>query len=310
MSTRPNEKALQETMAEIEAQGLKEHLLELEVQGYTVLPAVLSEDQIERAKAGILRRVEKQTNKHIDLESATDQDYNGMQYQHYLLFDDPVFPEIVLEPKPLALMHYLLGRSCVLSSVGSHFRGPGGMPLALHADSPSVGMTEASLVANCNYALTPYSQEAGAIAVVPGSHRHNRQPTAHENWRAGNETYNHIAVKQLRPEELDVVDWREPRGAETLDLNPGDAVIWHGNLWHGGWRRDDPGVRMNLANYFCRTHMSTQEHRGDDRYPEVFERHADNPHFARLMGAKVFNGWRDEGPDLSGAKTAPTGLYD
>ncbi|MFT7652247.1 MAG: hypothetical protein ACI9ON_000373 [Limisphaerales bacterium] len=32
------------------------------------------------------------------------------------------------------------------------------------------------------------------------------------------------------------------------------------------------GVRMNLANYFCQAHLSTQEHGGDDRYPEVFER--------------------------------------
>ena len=106
------------------------------------------------------------------------------------------------------------------------------------------------------------------------------------------------------------IDWALPRGAVTLDLEVGDAAIWHGNTWHGGWRRDLPGVRMNLAAYFCRPHLSTQERRGDKRHPEVFERYADNPQFAQLMGERVFNGWREEGPDFSGAKTSPVGLFD
>ena len=67
---------------------------------------------------------------------------------------------------------------------------------------------------------------------------------------AGTETYNHIAVKQLPPLELDVVDWRAPRGATTLDVNPSEAMISHGNVWRGGWRREDSGVRMDLAAHF------------------------------------------------------------
>ena len=95
-----------------------------------------------------------------------------------------------------------------------------------------------------------------------------------------------------------------------MELKPGDAAIWHGNSWHGGWRRDLPGVRINLAAYFCRPHMATQERRGDTRYPEVFERYANEPRFATLMGERIFNGWRDEGPDFSGAKNTPSGLFD
>jgi len=30
-----------------------------------------------------------------------------MAYQNYLIFDDPVFADILLEPKPLALITYL-----------------------------------------------------------------------------------------------------------------------------------------------------------------------------------------------------------
>ena len=284
---------------EIEALGLTEKLLELEVQGFAVIPGVLSEDRIERAKAAILRRAEKVTGREIDPESATTEDFNGMQYQHYLVFDDPVFQEILLEPKPLALVQYLLGTDCVLSSMGSHLRGPGGLPLAVHVDGmPDGCLSSVAMIANCNYALTPYTQDQGALMLFPGSQHKQRQPTPAENWMAGSETLPEIMAKQLPPEELDSLEWTAPAGGITMELQPGDAVVWHGNSWHGGWRREQAGTRINLAAYFCREFMTTQELRGDTRYPEVFERYANDPRFAQLMGENRFNGWRDEGPNL------------
>jgi ectoine hydroxylase-related dioxygenase (phytanoyl-CoA dioxygenase family) len=306
---RNDDEAFNRIMANIAELGLNENLLELETIGYTVVPGVLSQDRIDRAKAAILRRVESKIGRKLDPETATSADFQGMAYQHYLLFDDPVFQEILLEPRPLALMTYLLGESCVLSSMGCHFRGPGGLPLGFHADGQASGlMSSASMVANCNYALTPYSQEAGALIMVPRSHYKNRQPTAHENWTAGGETM--VQVMDRNPNDLDTIDWQCPAGGVTMNINPGDAVIWHSNTWHGGWRRELPGVRMNLAVYMCRQHMLPQERRGEDRYPEVFERYKDEPRFARLMGLKTYNGWREEGPDNSGARTSPSGLFD
>ena len=303
--------ALERTLATIAELGLNDNLMELELQGYTVVRGVLSDDRVERAKAAILARAQRLTNQEVDPATATAEDFNGMNYLHYLLFDDPVFQEILLEPKPLALMSYLLGESRVLSSMGCHFRGPGGMPLAVHADGQSDGlMTPASQVANCNYALTPYTRENGAVVLFPGSHRKVRQPTLHENWKAGGETLADIAAKQLPPEELDKVAWELPSGGVTIECDPGDAVIWHGNSWHGGWRREAPGTRINLACYFCRPFMATQELRRDPRHQEVFDRYADEPLFAQLLGSKVFNGWQDEGPDFTGARTNPTGLFD
>ena len=194
--------------------------------------------------------------------------------------------------------------------MGSHFRGPGGMPLPLHADGGVPGMNEVSQVANCNYALTEYSEESGALIMVPGSHRMNRQPSMSENWRSNNRSLAEVTAQISDPEELATLDWQAPKGGVTLNLEPGDAVIWHGNTWHGGWRRDVPGLRMNLAAYFCRPHMATQELRGDDRYPEVFEKYTDRPRFAQLLGKHVFNGWREEGPDMTGSRATPRGLFD
>ena len=216
-----NGSARERVLAEIEALGLNDNLRELEVQGFTVVEGALSEDRIERAKAAILRRVESKKGSTIDPASATAEDFNGMAYQHYLIFDDPVFPEILLEPKPLALITYLLGESCVLSSMGCHFRGPGGLPLGVHADGVSVGMTEVSHVANCNYALTPYSREAGALVLFPGSHRRNRQPTPRENWTVDGATMVEVLGKRLEQHQIDALEWTAPPGAVTMDSQAG-----------------------------------------------------------------------------------------
>ena len=199
-------------LANVADLGLNDNLLELETQGFTVLRQALTADQVERAKTAILARVQRQTGYAVDPDKASADDYRGMLYQHYLIFEDPVFQEILLQARPLALMHYLLGESCVLSSMGSHFRGPGGLPLAMHADGSSVGMTETSLVANCNYALTPYNADNGALILVPGSHRRNRQPTARENWRAGQQSIFDVMAAQPTAEELDAITWT-PRAA-------------------------------------------------------------------------------------------------
>lgn len=303
--------ALKRTLTLIRELGLEDNLLQLEIDGFTVLKGALSAEKVEQAKAAILRRVESKTNRKIDPLLADTEAFHGMAYQHYLLFDDPVFQDILLEPKPLALITYLLGESCVLSSMGSHFRGPGGVPLAVHADGAGpMPFSPVSMVANCNYALTPYSKEAGAVVMFPGSHRKRRSPTPHENWMAGGRTLGEILSSKPSAEEIDALQWDLPPGGVTMDLDPGDAVVWHGNTWHGGWRRDLPGVRMNLAAYFCRPHMSTQERRDEDRYPDVFERHANQPRFARLLGSRTYNGWREEGPDDSGVKYVPRGLFD
>jgi len=42
----------------------------------------------------------------------------------------------------------------------------------------------------------------------------------------------------------------------------------------------------------------------------VFERYAHEPRFARLLGERIFNGWREEGPDFTGAKASPSGFFD
>ena len=288
----PNAEALARVTEDIDQLGLSSHLLELESQGFTTIKGVLSDDAINRAQTAILDRVEKDTGKRIDAASTDEDDWRGMLYIPYMLYDNEVFEEILLEPKPLALIRYLLGESCLLSSLGCHFKGPGGDALPLHSDNGN-GMPSPfpsySQVANVNYALTPYSRQAGALAIVPASHHLARQPLASEMMLQGD---------HVNPDAI------------AMDLEPGDAVVWHGNTWHGSFRREIPGIRINLAAYFARQYIQTQEqHKGI--VPEPFlARHANNDQMLRLLGNEQPYGWRNEGPDYALMARNPRGLFD
>jgi ectoine hydroxylase-related dioxygenase (phytanoyl-CoA dioxygenase family) len=304
---------LQRILDNIRTLGLNDNLVELETQGYTTIPNVLSEAQIERAKAAIVARVERTTGRKVDVDGESGGAFAGMQYIPYLLYDDEVFEEILMEGKPLALVTYLLGESCLLSSMGCHFRGPGGVPLMLHSDNGNgipPPFSSTSVVANVNYALTRYSRAAGALAMVPGSHRLRRPPTAYENFRAAGMSGTEVAARMGAGDSLADVTWNDPPGAVPMDLAPGDAVVWHGNTWHGSFRRELPGVRMNLAVYFNRQYVQTQERHGAAVPANVRKRHANDERFNVLLGAKQPYGWQHEGPDYSLMARSPRGLYD
>lgn len=287
----PDEAALNRTLKKIDDLGLNDNLLELETIGYTTVKGVLSEDRIERAKQALLRRAEKTAGKSIDLATATEEDFAGMNYLHYMLYDDEVFEEILMEDKPLALVSYLLGESCLLSSIGCHFKGPGeGGTLPLHSDtSGPMPFPAYSQVANVNYALTPYSKEAGALAMVPRSHKLSRQPTPAESALSG---------EQSNP------------AAISMELSPGDAVVWHGGAWHGSFARQIEGIRMNLAVFFARQNVVTQEHHRGTVPQEVLARHSNDERFARLLAGNQAYGWGQEGPDFAMMAKMPRGLYD
>ena len=284
-----NEEALARTMAAAKRLGLNENIRELHVQGFTILKDVLSAEEVGRAREAILDRVEAKTGNRPDLDATTDS--SATTYVPYLLYDDPVFEDILMKEHPLVLIYYLLGESAKLSSIGCHFKAPGEFgELPLHADAGIPDpLPAAAFVANVNYALVPYSREGGATAVVPASHHWCRQPTPREKRLGG---------KHANPHAI------------AVDLSPGDCAVWHGNLWHGSFPRTIPGLRVNLAVYFARFSLLGQELHGDRVPQEALARHADDPRFARLLSRAQYNGWGKEGPNPEIEQDLPAGLFD
>jgi hypothetical protein len=266
---------LNDIYREVRARGLETNLAELEAFGFTVIEGALTPRQTAAARNAILEISEQRLGRRLDLENETD--YADLQFIPFLLFKDPIFREVLMSPGPLALVSYLLGNHCVLSSMGSHLKGPGGNGLLLHSDTGNGApdpFTPYSQVANCNFALTDYTEEKGALAMVPGSHRHARQPTRWEVGLDGERRYGHVI---------------------PIEVPAGSAIVWHGNTWHGSFPRKVPGLRVNLSCYFCREYIQPQE---DYRHnvPDGFLRGEEDARLARLLGADLVYGWQDEGP--------------
>ena len=263
----------------ISALGLERQALELDVCGYTVVEDVLDPDLVARGLEATLETFAERTGNRPDVETGVG--YDGYWVQRYLLLRDRAFEEIIVADKMLALVDYLVGEDCIISTVTGHIRGEGGgktLPtgyLPLHGDDismqPHPGFYNFATV---NICLTDLTEESGCLAFVPGSHKRLRQPTDAERVLAGDGA-NLEAVPLVAP--------------------AGSAVIWPSHTWHGSWVSETPGLRVTLALLYARPHLQGYELYREMVEDEVLER---NPaRFATLVGMDLWNGWNDNQDD-------------
>ena len=269
--------------AEIDRLGLQQNVLELEEQGFTVVPDALPMAMVLQMREIILR----QTADKSGLDEVPDLDtWDGGNLREgcYLLYEDPIFEQVVLNEYTVALMQYLLGRSMVLSTMYSHVRCQGDPPLRLHTDQWTLQLSNPVSVAVANYALVDYERDRGAFAAVPGS--------------------NHLMRRPVHPDEVDVY---KNRDCVPLEMKAGSVVVTAGNTWHGAYARKVPGIRLNTAVVYCRSYIQTQERIREGVTQAMLDRNP--PRFADLMGVNNFLGFDRDGPDFTKAR-ALTSRFD
>ena len=122
---------------EIRTLGLESNLAELEAFGFTIIRDALSaRSDPAGLREAVLRSAEGELpTAPLDLEGESD--LQEVQLAPYLLLKDPVFEQALLNPRPLALITYLLGYSCWLSSMTSHVKGPGRLASCCTATPPT-----------------------------------------------------------------------------------------------------------------------------------------------------------------------------
>lgn len=258
---------------QVKRHNLQENIAEIEVLGYTVIPPekVAPPGFTEKILEAISAVYERRFGKRLDITDTGDlQDQAsslGINLA-YLLLEDPVFQEAVLNPVVLTLADYLLGRNCIIYDCVSLIKGPGGPDLSVHCDNVMVSspFPPHDLVCNFTWALTEYSRENGALFMIPGSHK----------------------------------QYRHPKPGEGLDdkciinARPGSLIVWTGRTWHGALSRTAPGIRVNLITAMCRPFIRPQEPYREDVEQELLDRN--DPRLASLLGQHMNYGWREEGP--------------
>lgn len=267
-STDPGYPMISEGLAEVATSitdlGLDRHALELELNGYTVVPDVLSAAQVAELADRLVELAEQDDGRPVD--RVTGASHRDRTQEVCLLFGrgGATMRDCVRDRRTLTLIRYLLGAGCVLSSYTGYVKGPGRCALGVHSDTAYVPdpLPPYAQLANVNLLLGDYTPDSGCLTMVPGSHRYCHRP------REG------VGTREIVP----------------VLAPAGSAVVFHGNTWHSALPRTDEGVRLTLSILYSRLYLRTQEN-----YAEAFtadELAALPDDLRSLVAPELPTGWR------------------
>lgn len=116
---------------------LIENIAELDVFGFTVVPPekVASPEFHARVKQALVGVVERRFGPFGD-DGMTWKDQN--QTIRMILWEDPIFEELLLNPAALGLAQYLVGTNCILTLFDGWVKGPGKGRTPIHRDNYSL----------------------------------------------------------------------------------------------------------------------------------------------------------------------------
>jgi len=247
------ERKLAELRQQIIDLGLERNVLDLELFGYTVIPDAEPIEFFDEMRETVMRLAGEDREKGTVYSPVPENGY----WVWRLLSRGRIFERALLSTKPLALITYLLGRSCVVSSFTANVVRQGARCQPIHTDTnfvpnplPSYGLT-----ANVCWCLDDFTADGGATRVVPSSHR-----------------------MASHPPFVEAQEWLLP-----IEAPRGSIIVMHGNLWHCAGPKTTPGERVGILNYFTRMFMRTQEPICDMIPREIIDRNP--PRFGELIGA-------------------------
>lgn len=207
------DKALSQRIGELQ---LRPNLAELRDEGYTIVENIATPEFTARLRATCLRLAQETQGKGKGHSAAL------------LLGRDPIFEEVVLNSKILALVEVMCGKGAMLSQLIASIRGEGAPALGLHADQnwlPAPFPVHNQLFTMC-WAMDDYTLDGGCTKVIPKSHLQRRHPNQQE------------VHDQL--------------GAIATECSANSLVCWDGSVWHGNYPRQIAGDRVVLHITFSR----------------------------------------------------------
>ncbi|SVD24884.1 uncharacterized protein METZ01_LOCUS377738, partial [marine metagenome] len=152
-----------------------------------------------------------------------------------LLGRDPIYEEVVLNPRIQAMVEVMCGKGALLSQLIASVRPKGAPEIGLHADqnwTPAPFPVHNQLLTLC-WACDEYTKEGGCTKVIPNSHLKRRHPL---------------------PKEI-----TKQEGAIPVECPPGSLAMWDGSIWHSNYPRNIEGDRVVIHITFSRLALRTVE---------------------------------------------------
>src|ERR1700722_5515670 len=206
--------------ADIRANNLEQCVAEHDAFGFTVVPPEIAAPAgfYERLRKAILDVHHRRTKHPIDPDNLAAESLEGNRpiATHWsLLGEDPVFEQALMNPVVYALARYFCGKNVLISDAVALIKRRDPTPThMLHIDQAGVPppLPPYPQVLNITWALTDYTKDNGAVAIVPGSHRYGRMPL---------------------PYEEDFLKDGAPVKAYPIECEAGSLIVWGGTTWHG-----------------------------------------------------------------------------
>lgn len=205
----------------------------LDELGYAVLERYMSADFLEAVRA----RVDELFAEEGDRAGSEFKQEPGARRLANLADKGDVFLRCITMPEILEGTRAILGPEFKLSSLNVRSTNPmSDDAQPLHCDMGALPDERGFWVANTVWMLDEFTNDNGAIRVVPGTHRSGRLPQ-------------------------DVLaDPRAPHPDEVLVTGPaGTVVIMNAHCWHGGTANRTARPRRALHSFYCRRDKPQQQ---------------------------------------------------
>lgn len=203
-----------------------DHTRQIHEQGFTLIPGLLSGDQVDAARTALEQVFDEEADIARDRRWLTE----AYRVAYMLPAKHETFTTLWDRPDAIELARAVLGQDAVLASFNGMTMMPRGSGQSLHRDHP-VPTPGVTLFLNIVCALDRFTPANGATRLVPRSHL------------------------SLTPDSATVTaDEREEMEARAVrvELEPGDAVAFDAALWHAGSSNSTDGERRALHIFFAR----------------------------------------------------------
>jgi ectoine hydroxylase-related dioxygenase (phytanoyl-CoA dioxygenase family) len=209
---------------------------QLQEQGFCVFPAVLTSEELDRARAGLDRGVEwmrqvmpAQLDHQLDPNEANVRVIN-------LPAIDPIFIDLLIHHEALSAVEAVLGPHVLVSNFTANIALPGSGSMKLHSDQALIVPPPwpHPWAANIIWCLDDIYADNGATRYLPGSHRFQ-------------------SLEEVPPDAMErTVAFEAPAGS---------FIVMEGRLWHTSGQNvtADERRRMLFAYYssdFIRQQMN------------------------------------------------------
>lgn len=203
---------------------IEHYLRQIAEQGFTVVPGVFSDGEVERMRAAIEEIF-------VCEQGALAGHGPQVRFSVNLTNKHAVFRETVQQPFLMELMAALLGDDFVLGSLHTRSTYPGAPPQHLHRDWMLDRRIPFPTHINSMWMLDDFTVENGATRVVPGSHLWDAEPEQGQSY----------------PGEVQAIG------------TAGSVVVFDSRVYHAGAANRSDGARRGLTGFFCRSWAKPQE---------------------------------------------------